>query len=199
MRLGEAWKDGVAVVSWDDLRATIRGRNPGRNLILHEFAHILDMEDGEADGTPDLAVASSTSRGAPSWSTSTSGSGATAPWVVTRCSIPTAPRTPAEFFAVATEAFFEKTQVLAKRHPELYAEFRAFYRQDVARLRPFEGPDIAVRHSATSASGCAVTDLRHCRWRLDREHAFAMPTGLVHIVPPAVLHARSRVDRPRVE
>ena len=54
VRLGEAWKDGVAVVSWDDLRATVEGRNPGRNLVLHEFAHILDMEDGASDGTPVL-------------------------------------------------------------------------------------------------------------------------------------------------
>ena len=43
---------------------------------------------------------------------------------------------PAEFFAVATEAFFEKPTVLAKRHPELYAELRGFYRQDPARARP---------------------------------------------------------------
>lgn len=135
VRLGEAWKDGVAVVSWDDLVETIQGRNPGRNLILHEFAHILDMEDGAADGTPVLA-----SRGQyASWAaimepeyerlrrdaqlgryTVLDTYGATKP---------------AEFFAVATEAFFEKPTVLARRHPELYAALREFYRQDPADRR----------------------------------------------------------------
>ena len=54
VRLGEAWKDGVAIVSWDDVRATALGQNYGKNLVLHEFAHLLDMEDGAADGTPIL-------------------------------------------------------------------------------------------------------------------------------------------------
>jgi Mlc titration factor MtfA (ptsG expression regulator) len=133
VRLGEAWKDGVAVVSWDDLRATVQGRNPGRNLILHEFAHILDMEDGASDGTPVLA-----------------GRAQYASWVAImedeyerlrrdshlgRYSVLDhyGATNPAEFFAVATEAFFEKPTVLAKRHPELYAELRRFYRQDPAR------------------------------------------------------------------
>lgn len=134
VRLGEAWKDGVAVVSWADLRDTIEGRNPGRNLILHEFAHILDMEDGAADGTPILADRTRYA----SWAavmqdeferlrrddhlgryTVLDTYGAT---------------NPAEFFAVATEAFFEKPTVLARRHPELYAELRAYY-----------GPHLAVR------------------------------------------------------
>ena len=50
VRLGEAWKDGVAIVAWDDVRATALGQNYGKNLVLHEFAHLLDMEDGAADG-----------------------------------------------------------------------------------------------------------------------------------------------------
>jgi hypothetical protein len=132
VRLGEAWKDGVAVVSWDDLRATVEGRNPGRNLILHEFAHILDMEDGASDGTPALA-----------------GREQYASWIAImgdeyerlrrdhhlgRYSVLDhyGATNPAEFFAVATEAFFEKPTVLARRHPELYAELRRFYRQDPA-------------------------------------------------------------------
>jgi MtfA peptidase len=132
VRLGEAWKDGVAVVSWDDVIATVQGRNPGTNLILHEFAHILDMEDGAADGTPALAQRGQYAR----WTkvmeeeyerlrrdsylgryTVLDTYGATKP---------------AELFAVATEAFFEKPTILAKRHPELYGELSAFYRQDPA-------------------------------------------------------------------
>jgi Mlc titration factor MtfA (ptsG expression regulator) len=43
---------------------------------------------------------------------------------------------PAEFFAVSTESFFEKPAVLQKRHPELYAALKSFYRQDPAELLP---------------------------------------------------------------
>lgn len=132
VRLGEAWKDGVAVVSWDDVRAMAKGATPGENLVLHEFAHILDMEDGASDGTPILPDR-----------------GQYASWVAVmegeyerlrrdsylgRYSVLDhyGAKNPAEFFAVATEAFFEKPTVLAKRHPELYAELRNFYRQDPA-------------------------------------------------------------------
>src|SRR5262245_45574328 len=55
VRLGEAWQDGVAVASSDEVEAMVRGQTFGRNLILHEFAHILDMEDGTSDGTPILS------------------------------------------------------------------------------------------------------------------------------------------------
>jgi Mlc titration factor MtfA (ptsG expression regulator) len=130
VRLGEAWKDGVAVVSWDDVRATIQGRNPGRNLILHEFAHILDMEDGAADGTPVLGRREQYA----SWSRVMEDEyeRLRRDSVLGRYSVldPYGATNPSEFFAVATEAFFEKPTVLAKRHPELYAELRLFYQQD---------------------------------------------------------------------
>jgi MtfA peptidase len=136
VRLGEAWKDGVAVVSWHAVKEMATGRSYGENLVLHEFAHILDMEDGASDGTPIL----------PSRQRYAS-------WVAVmvdeferlrrddhlgRYSVLDhyGATNPAEFFAVATEAFFEKSKVLAKRHPELYAELRGFYRQDPAGSGP---------------------------------------------------------------
>ena len=108
VRLGEAWKDGVAVVSWDDLLATARGRNPGRNLILHEFAHILDMEDGAADGTPVLprrGQYASWSRVMEEEYERLRRDDALGRYTVLD---PYGATNPAEFFAVATEAFFEK-------------------------------------------------------------------------------------------
>jgi MtfA peptidase len=138
VRLGEAWKGGVAVVSWDDLMETIHGRNPGRNLILHEFAHILDMEDGAADGTPKLPRRELYR----SWSVVMEEEyerlrrdSAVGRYTVLDTYGAT---NPAEFFAVATEAFFEKATVLAKRQPELYAQLQGFYGQDPARARPVE-------------------------------------------------------------
>jgi MtfA peptidase len=136
VRLGEAWKDGVAIVSWEDVRATFLGHNYGKNLVLHEFAHLLDMEDGAADGTPVLEKLSRYE----SWTkvmeeeykqlrshASLGKYTALDPYGATNA---------AEFFAVATEAFFEKPGVLQKRHPELYEELKSFYQQDPARLLP---------------------------------------------------------------
>ncbi len=135
VRLGEAWKDGVAVVSWAEVLDGIAGETPGRNLVAHEFAHILDMEDGAADGTPRLADR----RAYASWS-------ATMELEYERLrrdaalgrysALDTYGATdPAEFFAVATEAFFEKPGVLERRHPALYGELRAYYGYDPAPRR----------------------------------------------------------------
>lgn len=136
VRLGEAWKDGVAIVSWDTVWEMAHRHGGGTNLVLHEFAHLLDMEDGAADGTPVLAdrnryeswtrvmedeyqrLKQQTARGHP---TVLDDYGAT---------------NPAEFFAVATEAFFERPSLLWRRHPELYKELKSFYQQDPALLRP---------------------------------------------------------------
>ena len=132
-RLGEAWKDGVVVLSWDDVRAGASDIHDGHNVVLHEFAHQLDQEDGAADGAPILDRRSQYV----AWArvlgseyeqlrrASRSGKesvldqyGAT---------------NPAEFFAVATECFFEKPAQMRKKHPELYEELKAYYRQDPER------------------------------------------------------------------
>jgi MtfA peptidase len=53
-RLGEAWKEGVVVLSWDDVRRGASDLHDGHNVVLHEFAHQLDQQDGTADGAPIL-------------------------------------------------------------------------------------------------------------------------------------------------
>ena len=130
--LGEAWRRGPVVLAWD---ATVRGAidpDDGHNLVLHEFAHKLDMLDGVADGTPPLdskdqlgewvrvmsaefhALRDAAQDGR---ATVMDSYGAT---------------NPAEFFAVATECFFEKPRMLAERHPSLYACLKGYYHQDPA-------------------------------------------------------------------
>ena len=52
INLGESWSSGVVVLSWDDVRAGASDIRDGQNLVLHEFAHQLDREDGEINGTP---------------------------------------------------------------------------------------------------------------------------------------------------
>lgn len=131
-RLGESWVDGVVILSWDDVARGAEDTHDGHNVVLHEFAHQLDQQDGVADGAPILP-----SRGRyTSWArvlgeeyeqlrkeaargrkSVLDAYGAT---------------NPAEFFAVATECFFEKGSVLKRKHPELYEELRNYYQQDPA-------------------------------------------------------------------
>jgi Mlc titration factor MtfA (ptsG expression regulator) len=131
-RQGEAWADGVVVLSWDDVRAGASDARDGHNVVLHEFAHQLDQEDGVADGAPVLGRRSryvawarvlgaeyERLRRATGRESVLDGYGAT---------------DPAEFFAVATECFFETPVALRRKHPELYEELKGYYRQDPAEL-----------------------------------------------------------------
>jgi Mlc titration factor MtfA (ptsG expression regulator) len=130
IRLGEAWKSGVVVLSWDEVHNRAKETRDGQNLVLHEFAHQLDMEDGAADGTPPLTrrsqhIAWATVMGQEyerlqrdnflGRNTVLDKYGAS---------------DPAEFFAVATECFFETPGPLKRKHPELYRELKSFYKQD---------------------------------------------------------------------
>jgi Mlc titration factor MtfA (ptsG expression regulator) len=147
VRLGEAWKSGVVVVSWDDLQETARGLNEGRNLVLHEFAHQLDMENGTADGVPVLERRSqyrSWSRVLGSEFEQLRRDSARGRYTVLDKYGGT---DPAEFFAVATEAFFEKSHLLWRRHRQLYDELKGFYLQDPVAWKSV-GPTLELNLSA---------------------------------------------------
>lgn len=132
-RLGEAWYRGPVILAWSDVLIEGRGERPGRNVTLHEFAHQLDMLNGrDADGTPPLETSEQDRR----WvevlerryrelveqcrdgrRSVLDGYGAT---------------NRAEFFAVATELFFERPEVLKRSLEDLYGLLREYYRQDPA-------------------------------------------------------------------
>ena len=139
VRLGEAWKDGVAIVSWEAVRATTLKSNYGNNLVLHEFAHLLDMEDGAADGTPVLEHLAQYKSWTKIMQEEYERLKRQAELGLSTVLDPYGATNAAEFFAVATEAFFEKAVLLHRRHPELYAELESFYRQDPAGLKPTVG------------------------------------------------------------
>ena len=129
-RLGEAWRDGVVVLAWDDVLAGAADIHDGHNVVLHEFAHQLDQEDGDADGAPILERRSRYV----AWARVLG-----AEYEQLRRDAAHGRRSvlddygatnPAEFFAVATECFFEKPLQLRKRHPALFEELRDFYRFD---------------------------------------------------------------------
>ena len=129
---GEAVQGGPVMLSWRDVRSSGRSAADGYNVVIHEFAHVLDMADGLADGVPLLPP--DLPRGA---------------WVDTLmreyedfvaridAGEPTAldpygAEAPEEFFAVASEALFVAPEGLRAEHPALHAMLARFYRVDPA-------------------------------------------------------------------
>ena len=134
-RLGESWSRGAVVLAWDSVLSGAADIHDGHNVVLHEFAHQLDQENGDGPGVPRLpqrsmyvawarvlgqAYAELVHAMQHHHRAFIDGYGAT---------------NPAEFFAVVTENFFEKPQQLRAKQPALYEQLRAFYRQDPASRR----------------------------------------------------------------
>jgi MtfA peptidase len=133
-RLGHtARRLGALVLAWDAVKRGAADPSDGENLVLHEFAHQLDFEDYGTDGSPALATRAEYLAWARVMSREFKALRA-----ADEAGTPTVLNTygatnPAEFFAVVTEAFFERPRALRARHPELYAEFTRFFRQDPTR------------------------------------------------------------------
>ncbi len=129
-RLGEAWQGGAVVLSWDDVQTGAADFRDGHNVVLHEFAHQLDHEDSAPDGAPVLPKRAMYT----AWARVLG-----AEYEQLRLDAESHRKTvldkpgatkPAEFFAVATECFFEKPAQLRSKHPELYEELKEYYQQD---------------------------------------------------------------------
>lgn len=143
---GESWSDGRVILAWDHVQQSATEFSNGQNVVLHEFAHQLDSESGGNNGAPLLP----TKARYQSWSTVLSREFANLQQAAHnqaeyRAEYPdefqTANQTPnvidyygatnpAEFFAVATETFFEKPAPMAEFHPALFEEFKKYYRVD---------------------------------------------------------------------
>jgi Mlc titration factor MtfA (ptsG expression regulator) len=152
VRLGESWTRGAIVLAWDHVASATHHIAAGQNVVLHEFAHQLDAEDGAMDGTPGL---SSRARYA-TWAhvLGDEQKELSARLLAGRESDIDAygATNPAEFFAVITEMFFERPGPMRKHHPELYRELVAFYRQDplTAREAGADGEDGSTEPSDPS-------------------------------------------------
>ena len=129
-RLGESWTRGVVVLAWDHVASA-----GAHNVVLHEFAHQLDSEDGAMNGTPDLSAPRARYR---SWAEILGNEFAELSRVIHEDLAtdidPYGATNPAEFFAVVTEMFFETPQALKAGHSALYEQLAEFYRQDPASL-----------------------------------------------------------------
>jgi len=130
IRAGESWSRGIAVLAWDHVKAGAIDCTNGHNVVLHEFAHQLDQEDGLADGTPILERRASYAVWIRILTEEYQKLRVEAQHHIRDVMDSYGATNPAEFFAVATEAFFEKPRQLKRRHPELYEELKTYYRLD---------------------------------------------------------------------
>jgi len=130
-RVGESWQTGALVLSWEDVLADLEDET--HNVVLHEFAHQLDAEDGALNGTPILADRELRQRWSAAMSAAFERLTAAADRQQETALDPYGVEDPAEFFAVATETFFLNPTELLAEEPNLYELLRDFYRQDPAR------------------------------------------------------------------
>ena len=135
-KLGESWHQGAIILSWEHVKREGNLLNDGLNVVFHEFAHQLDEECGFADGTPSLE---DSGLSYDEWNEVMSREYSSFLLDLRRGRRNPideyASNGPAEFFAVATETFFEKPLQLRSRHPRLYGEFKSFYGLDPAIWR----------------------------------------------------------------
>lgn len=136
---GESWSRGPVILSWEDVATDLTGSRPGHNLVLHEFAHKLDMLNGGANGMPPLHPGMVRQKWSEAFGEAfahlqqqledhhrpgINAYGATAP---------------AEFFAVTSEYFFTDPHTLRSESPAVYEQLVLFYHQDPANRRHTSG------------------------------------------------------------
>ena len=134
IRLGESWRRGSVVLSWDDVRRSAADVQDGHNVVFHEFAHQLDSSGAKGDSTPVVQKRSTYIAWArilrKDYEKLRREVGRNRPTLLSEYGA----SDPAEFFAVATECFFEKPRELQRLHPDLYEELKHFYQQDPGAL-----------------------------------------------------------------
>ena len=129
---GEAWEGGPLVVSWRDVQMA----GDGYNVVIHEFAHKLDMLNGEADGMPALHSGMNEAEWAETFSAAYDDFCQRVDGGEETIIDPYASEDPAEFFAVLSETFFELPDVVNGEYPALYALLKRYYRQDPLSRSP---------------------------------------------------------------
>ena len=131
-RLGESWSVGPIVLSWNNANEGAEDEHDGHNVVYHEFAHKLDLTDKEMDGVPLLE----TEEQVDDWAQVME---AVYTRLVERVKDgnntlldPYGATNAAEFFAVATETFFEKPLKMREELPEMYRVLQGYFKQDPA-------------------------------------------------------------------
>lgn len=133
---GEAVQGGPVMLSWHDVRSAGSSAALAYNVVIHEFAHVLDMENGVADGMPLLPNELPSAQWRATLGADFERFSARVDRVEDTALDPYGAHGIEEFFAVASEAFFVSPLTMQREHPVLYALFARFYRQDPALERP---------------------------------------------------------------
>ena len=131
-RAGESWYRGPIVLSWGDVIRGAADPDDGFNVVLHEFAHKLDEQSDGTDGVPELREAGQFDEWVEVLTREYEAFRARVARGTNRVLDEYGLTSPPEFFAVATESFFEKPKAMKKRLPDLYQQLRRFYRVDPA-------------------------------------------------------------------
>ncbi|MCC6707282.1 MAG: zinc-dependent peptidase [Gammaproteobacteria bacterium] len=140
VRSGESWERGPVVLSWADIVHGTTLAGDGHNVVLHEFAHKLDEENGAMDGVPALPDADSQRAWIDVMGREFTLLRLRARNVTDGVLDEYGASSPAEFFAVATEAFFERGAAMSAQHPRLYETLRTYYQVDPANWMESAGP-----------------------------------------------------------
>lgn len=150
--LGESWGDGRVILSWDHVPRAGHDSGDGHNVVLHEFAHQLDSESGSNNGAPLLGKRGNYRRWAAVLSRDFDALRRAAMVDQQGVLDHYGATSPAEFFAVATETFFENPHAMAARHPELFEQFLGYYRVDPREWQPPPATDMAPDIATDSLS-----------------------------------------------
>ncbi len=128
--VGESWSRGPLILSWEDVEGDCQGEQLGRNVVIHEIAHKLDMLNGPADGFPPLHYRMPIS----GWTSALSSAYENLVQGIEHhqrtCINPYAATSPAEFFAVISEYFFCAPEILQNHFADIYRQLALYYRQD---------------------------------------------------------------------
>jgi len=127
---GESWERGPVILSWADAQQA--GRGSGYNVVIHEFAHKLDMLNGEPNGFPPLHTGMQRTQWAGTFSAAYEDFCRKVDGGYELEIDEYAAESPAEFFAVMSEAFFECPALVRALYPDVYTQLTLFYRQDPA-------------------------------------------------------------------
>jgi Mlc titration factor MtfA (ptsG expression regulator) len=130
-RAGESWHRGPLILSWNDVLESTTD-DDGFNVVLHEFAHKLDEEDSDTDGLPILHDDEHYEEWADILSREFDAFEHSVHHDEEHVLDEYALSSPAEFFAVATESFFEEPAAMKAELPDLYQQLRRYYRVDPA-------------------------------------------------------------------
>ncbi len=129
---GEAMEGGPVTLSWQDVAAAGDSAEWGYNVVIHEFAHVLDMRNGQADGMPPLPSRTAQADWLSVFEASYEAFCMQVDAGVETLLDPYGAEAPSEFFAVACEVFFVAPLDLQGEYPGVYAQLQRFFQQDPA-------------------------------------------------------------------